>query len=48
MKYPRVYRMLIAYGFSAFKAAEISLDAIRGDRYARQIAGIAFAARRPA
>jgi hypothetical protein len=30
------YECLKAYGLSAFKAAEVALDAKRGDRYAMQ------------
>lgn len=33
MKYPRIYRRLKAMGHSPLKAAEIILDASRGDRY---------------
>jgi hypothetical protein len=37
-------RLLIAYGFSAFKAWEIALDYERGDRYADKIVALALAA----
>lgn len=37
----RIRAVLQAYGFSAFKAAEIALDASRGDEYARQFIKLA-------
>ena len=37
-------RLLIAYGFSAFKAWEIALDYERGDRWAETMVGLALAA----
>ena len=39
-------RILIAYGFSAFKAWEIALDHERGERYADKVVHIVLAARR--
>lgn len=44
-KFQHVYRALVEYGFSPCKAAEITLDARRGDRYARSFVMIAFRAR---
>ena len=35
-------RGLKAYGFSAFKAAEITLDAARGDKHAMMAVRVAF------
>lgn len=45
MKHIRIYTMLKAYGFSPMKAAEIVLDASRGDQYAMLFVRLAFAAR---
>jgi len=36
-------RILIAYGFSAFKAHEIALDYERGDKYAAAFVELAIA-----
>ena len=33
----QTYRALIAYGFSAYKALEIVIDAQRGDRHALMV-----------
>ena len=41
-------RVLITYGFSAFKAGEIALDAERGNTYAAAIIQIAADNRQPA
>lgn len=46
MKYAHAYRALKALGFSAFKSAEIVLDARRRDKHARQMIGLAFKLRR--
>lgn len=42
MGFTRTFHALRRYGFSGFKAAEIVLDAIRGDKYARSFVGLAF------
>jgi hypothetical protein len=46
MKHPRIYSLLKSAGFSAFKAAEILLDASCGDSYALWFVRIAFRGRR--
>lgn len=42
MRYKHTYRILKNYGFSPMKAAEIVLDAIRGDSYAMLFIRLAF------
>lgn len=42
MRHKRAYEALKAYGFSAFKALEITLDASRGDPFALNIVRLAF------
>lgn len=42
--YPHIYRLLVRYGYSVAKSAEIALDAKRGQQFARRIVGIAFCA----
>lgn len=44
-RYRRTYAALKRFGFSAFKAAEIILDATRGDAYALQAVTVAFRSR---
>lgn len=44
-RFPHLYSALVAYGHTAFKAAEIVLDAKRGDLHARAWIGIVFALR---
>jgi len=46
MKYRRTYELLKSFGHSPAKAAEIVLDASRGDAHAIQWIKISFAFRR--
>jgi hypothetical protein len=48
MRHPRIYAALKAFGFSAFKAAEIMLDAERGDKYALSVVRLSAGATRKA
>lgn len=43
--HPRTYALLKQYGFSAFKALEIMIDAKRGSAYALSFVFVAFRAR---
>lgn len=40
-----VYKMLVRYGFSGFKALEICVDARRGDPYAMSLVRYIFSMR---
>lgn len=46
-RYPRIYKALKQIGFSPAKAAEVILDASRGDAYARSWTRLAWIATRP-
>jgi hypothetical protein len=46
MQFAHTYRALKRYGFSPFYCGRILLDAIRGDRFARTVVGIAVTAHR--
>ncbi len=45
MRYPRTYRLLKAIGHTPLKAAEIVLDASRGDDHAMAWVRVAFGTR---